>query len=512
MFVRRLLALLLVVSLSCPAAFGWTVFLWHYEPYDGETTFEIHRCDIYVDFAPGAPPEYGTYYLIRGVGQWDPVTITPTTVLPLKINRNWTYGANTMQIGHVYSHPFIRVTKAVSGGGEVDVPFDCPPIEFQREDVGVGPRIRNAQGLTTNPLPPPSNPVVHSVTVLIGGQPNSTTWSLTVTNECDELGQTVELVRADGRRNAVGVVSAMGVQSFSHTEAGATAVAYHWEIGGSYIPAHRIETVESGTSIIFKDGYTRTCPPKPDNDGDGIPDDEDPDDDNDGIPDSEDLSPNGPQPPPTGQEDSDGDGIPDINDDDDDGDGIPDKDDPNPRPPTNSPRYNGPSGGGSTAPPPPPPPNPYQGPGTGDSQGDAMYGPMRKAISDAFAQMQQPPMNSPSNEAPQDGNDATSERGKMDELQEESDKIANTASQAAGAMQGKLGGLADKFGALPTSFGTRSSISFGSVQIGNQTFDGTVDFGPFSNAISNGRSIILWLWTVTFLFMTVRTIRGQTAE
>lgn len=66
--------------------------------------------------------------------------------------------------------------------------------------------------------------------------------------------------------------------------------------------------------------------PPPDNDGDGIPDDQDPDDDNDGIPDGVDPDPKSP--------DTDGDGIPNPNDPDDDGDGIPDNIDPNPLDPT----------------------------------------------------------------------------------------------------------------------------------------------------------------------------------
>merc|ERR1719309_414695 len=61
-----------------------------------------------------------------------------------------------------------------------------------------------------------------------------------------------------------------------------------------------------------------------DNDGDGIPDDEDDDDDNDGIPDDQDPDKNGNGIPDKDEGDSDGDGIQNYLDDDDDNDGIPD--------------------------------------------------------------------------------------------------------------------------------------------------------------------------------------------
>lgn len=59
-----------------------------------------------------------------------------------------------------------------------------------------------------------------------------------------------------------------------------------------------------------------------DNDGDGIPDDEDDDDDNDGIPDEEDPDKNGNGIPDKDEGDTDGDGIRNYLDDDDDNDGI----------------------------------------------------------------------------------------------------------------------------------------------------------------------------------------------
>ncbi len=70
-----------------------------------------------------------------------------------------------------------------------------------------------------------------------------------------------------------------------------------------------------------------------DDDNDGIPDVDDDDDDGDGVPDKDDpdhpdRDTDGDGTPDKDDDDDDNDGVPDVDDDDDDGDGVPDKDDP----------------------------------------------------------------------------------------------------------------------------------------------------------------------------------------
>ena len=144
-----------------------------------------------------------------------------------------------------------------------------------------------------------------------------------------------------------------------------------------------------------------------------------------------------------------------------------------------------------------------------------MYGPMRSAIADAFsAMMQQPPQfNEPPKEGPADGEHVTSDKGKIGELEGAAGGYADAAKEGGEQMKTKLDGMKTKFQNLPKAFGTKTQLKFGTLT----WFDGTnvaleLDISNLQTAVNLGRQCILWLWTITALFMAVRSIRGQGAE
>lgn len=244
-------------------------------------------------------------------------------------------------------------------------------------------------------------------------------------------------------------------------------------VGGSFTVA---PTTYSHTDTSTYDCVT-PAPPEP-----GSPTDPNADSDGDGIPNDRDSSPNG-----SGSN--------------------------NPGPANSSGTPGTGSTGNNTPRPSPPPPNPHT-PGDG-SPDDSMYGPMRSAIADAFsAMMQQPPnFNEPPKEGPTDGDKVTADKGKIGELEGAAGGYADAAKGGGEEMKGKLEGMKAKFSALPKTFGTKQKLSFGTIT----WFDGTtkaieIDVAALGGAVQLGRQCILWLWTITALFMGVRSIRGQGAE
>jgi|GEM_PF-5989396 len=109
--------------------------------------------------------------------------------------------------------------------------------------------------------------------------------------------------------------------------------------GEMYCCRGMIDLNHDGIPDYCQEGRRGETPPEKvesehDTDGDGIDDFNDPDDDNDGVPDEDDDYPC--DPGYDGQkpgDDWDGDGIPDDEDPDDDNDGLPDEEDPDPRNP-----------------------------------------------------------------------------------------------------------------------------------------------------------------------------------
>jgi len=128
------------------------------------------------------------------------------------------------------------------------------------------------------------------------------------------------------------------------------------------------------------------------------------------------------------------------------------------------------------------------------------YTPVRSALTDA--------MSMPATSNPTFANVDTTNRGHLDDLAGAATTVNDNANDVAGAVSDLRDNLESTLNGLPVTFGTVSSINIGTSIFGTQ-YNGVIELAPWSSMISIARSVMLWVMTIGFFFLTVRALTYQ---